>query len=272
MRQRAGWIWLIAGIVIALFAGLMTFRTLATATATRALQAQVPMTQVVVAARDVPANNLLIPADLEVKEVPDQFIPATSLSDMNEALDKVTTVNLSTGEVLQASRLITPNVTVAENLAFTIPAGKVVMAMPAVDLMSKSGILKANDKVDVHVTMKVASSGSDSSESFTTISALQSLTITAIVVSQLDLPEGPSAPGSSSDSSKSPTPLLFALDPQDALVLKYMLDTGSIVSLVLRASKDDELSRTEPVDLPYLSDKYNFTVPTTSGGGAGGGQ
>ncbi|MBK7202786.1 hypothetical protein [Candidatus Amarolinea dominans] len=43
----------------------------------------------------------------------------------------------------------------ATNLAFTIPAGKVVMALPRLDLMSKLGLLKAGDMVDLLVSVNV---------------------------------------------------------------------------------------------------------------------
>ncbi|MBK7202785.1 hypothetical protein [Candidatus Amarolinea dominans] len=57
--------------------------------------------------------------------------------------------------------------------------------------------------------------------------------------------------------------LLFALDPQDALVLKYLKDSGGIIDIVLRANNSDEFARTEPVDPPYLVDKRHFQIPAT---------
>ncbi|MBK6430470.1 MAG: Flp pilus assembly protein CpaB [Anaerolineae bacterium] len=262
MRQRAGWFWLVTGILVALFAGFMTFRTLAQATVNQALLQDVPVSQAVVAARDVPANTVLTADDLEVREMPDQFLPAGAVRDINDALDKITTVQMITGEVVQSLRLVTPDVTVATNLAFTIPAGKVVMALPPLDLMSKLGLLKAGDKVDLLVSVNVGDSAS--SGQLATISSLQNLTITAIVMPQIDIPQGATvSPDGSGKESGSVQALLFALDPQDALVLKYLKDSGGIIDIVLRANNSDEFARTEPVDLPYLVDKYHFQIPAT---------
>ncbi len=264
MRQRAGWFWLVAGILVALFAGMMTFRTLAQATGNQALE-EVPVSPVVVAARDVPANVVLTADDLEVREVPDQFLPASALRDINDALDKISTVQMSTGEVVQSQRLVAPDKTVTSNLAFTIPPGKVVMAIPPLDLMSKIGVLKPGDKVDLLVSLDVGSGAGD--QEMATISSLQNMTITAIVMPQIDIPQGATMPGGDKNNEGgSAQALLFALDPQDALILKYLKDSGGVFDIVLRANNSEEFARTEPVDLAYLADKYHFQIPAPQEG------
>lgn len=265
MRQRAGWFWLVTGILVALFAGFMTFRTLAQATVNQTLLQDVPVSQAVVAARDVAANTVLTADDLEVREIPDQYLPAGAVRDINDALDRITTVPMVAGEVVQSPRLVSPDKTVTTNLAFTIPPGKVVMAVPPLDLMSKLGLLKAGDKVDLLVSITVGDSANGTQ--LATISSLQNLTITAIVMPQIDLPQGATNPLNGGDQeSSSVQALLFAFDPQDALVLKYLKDSGGIIDIVLRANSSDEFVRTEPVDLPYLVDKYHFQIPATQQG------
>ena len=61
-----------------------------------------------------------------------------------------------------------------------------------------------------------------------------------------------------SGSGKSTVALLLALDPQDALVLKHLKDTGAIFDLVLRSPTSNLLFDLEPVTDEYLIDLYGL--------------
>jgi len=56
-----------------------------------------------------------------------------------------------------------------------------------------------------------------------------------------------------------PQALLIALDPQDALILKHLLDRGDVlISMVMRAPTNDQLFETQPVDQDYVYDRYRL--------------
>jgi len=57
--------------------------------------------------------------------------------------------------------------------------------------------------------------------------------------------------------------ILFALSPQDALVLKYAKDAGGIQDIVLRSPGADGPFSTEPVDIDYIINRYQ--IPTEVG-------
>jgi Flp pilus assembly protein CpaB len=53
---------------------------------------------------------------------------------------------------------------------------------------------------------------------------------------------------------------ILALEPQDALVLKYLKDADAVMDLALRNIADETEHPTRPVDLLYLIDKYELPV------------
>ncbi len=53
-----------------------------------------------------------------------------------------------------------------------------------------------------------------------------------------------------------PRALLLAIDPQDALVLKYMKDVGATVDMVLRAPGAEGEFAVDPVNLDYVINGY----------------
>ena len=55
--------------------------------------------------------------------------------------------------------------------------------------------------------------------------------------------------------------LLLALDPQDALVLKHLRDTGAIFDFVLRSPTSNVLFDLEPVTADYLVDLFGLEGP-----------
>lgn len=84
----------------------------------------------------------------------------------------------------------------------------------------------------------------------------------------------PNAPeGAGGDPNAQPTPLPTAIPApdvvtlvmsrQDALVLKFALETGALIDLALRSALDDEIEdvSTDTVTLRYIIDFYNLTIP-----------
>jgi Flp pilus assembly protein CpaB len=123
------------------------------------------------------------------------------------------------------------------------------MAIPPADLMSKVGILKPGDHVDLLFTLNLPATtagGEAQQEEQSTFSLLQNITIAAIV----------GQPTANNQASAAPQALLLTIAPQDALVLKYAQDTGGILDIVLRAPGVEGPFETEPVDAGYMIDRY----------------
>ncbi len=273
MKRKAGWIWMIAGILMALLAGFLTFRTLSGTAALTAETGEIPTTPVVVAVRTIPMNHAIIAADIALRNMPNEMIPEGAVQTLESALGRISRTELHTGEILLEQRLIHPDKVVKEALAFAIPEGHVVIALPPADLMSQLGVLQAGDRIDFLVSLEVpglpttdGSQQSSSDTSIVTVNAMQNLEITALAMGVL--PQGTDNKQLLSGDSAGvelgvPTALLFAVTPQDALILKHVQDAGGIIDIALRAPDDDQFIETDPVSLKYLQDLYRMDLPVS---------
>ncbi len=51
------------------------------------------------------------------------------------------------------------------------------------------------------------------------------------------------------------------MEPQDAVVLKYAIDTESPLDLVLRAGDNERFFDVDAVHINTVSERYRFTAP-----------
>ncbi len=219
-----------------------------------------------VVVRDIPARAMLKEGDVTVEEVPADMVPAGAVRSADEAVGKIARVQLVPGEILVSERLVDPTAT-GKDVAFTMPEDYVIVALPATDLLSQSNILRPGDKVDIMVS--VDTGGNAARGSMVTLDSLQNVVIQGILASKIsDVKSG--AFGGKSTNKKTaiqmppPDGLLIAVSPQDALVLKYFKDAGGTFDLALRSPTHTRTTETSPVDLEYLSDRYQFVLPKQS--------
>jgi len=274
MGRLRGCLWLTAGLVVAVLAGAVAFITLQRATAQRAGEDVLsgPQVPVVVAARAIEVRSPLTAEDLELKELPVEAAPEGAVRELEEAVGKITLVDLYPGEVILAQRLVDPNVITGDGrLALVVAEDEVLMAFPAQDLMSRVGVLKPGDHVDLLFsldfpvnrgtevspaageTAEGEAAGAGQEEEQATFNLLQNVTIAAIVTGQT--PTGGEAGAAEA--------ILLTVSPQDALLLKYAKDAGGIVDIVLRAPGTERPFSTEPVDVDYMIHRYR--IPTEIG-------
>ena len=157
MARTRGCLWLMAGAVVALLAGLVGYLTLSNATAQRDAPAGgLPEVQVVVAAQAVAVRSALTDKDVVLRSVPVNLAPEGALQETRAVVGKVAMTDLVPGEVILQQRLADPNVTARDGRAALMMAGdEVLMAFPAADLLSKAGVLKAGDHIDLLFSLQV---------------------------------------------------------------------------------------------------------------------
>ena len=95
---------LIIGVLLAVFAGVGTF-VYASGAGGPTPAAAIPTTPVLVAAREIPAKTTITQADLKVIEFNLDSKPAAAMSKQEDAIGKVTTTAISTGEPVLLSKL-----------------------------------------------------------------------------------------------------------------------------------------------------------------------
>jgi pilus assembly protein CpaB len=274
MGRLRGFLWFTAGLIVAVLAGFVGFITLSRAAAQGAgEEAAIPSVPVVVASRSVEVRSLLTMEDLVAKEMPVDTVPEGAVREPVEAVGKITLVDLYPGEVILVQRLADPNVIAGDGrLALVVADDEVLMAFPAQDLMSRVGVLKPGDHVDLlfsldfpvnrsiagllesEETEEGGAKAAARQEEQSTFNVLQNVTIAAIVAGRT--PTG-------GTEARAPEAILLTVTPQDALILKYVKDADGILDIVLRAPGAEQPFSVDPVDVDYVINRYQ--IPTEVG-------
>jgi pilus assembly protein CpaB len=263
MGRLRGCLWLTAGLLVALVAGVVAFMALSRAAAQRSGAVQeIAQVDVVVATGRAPVRSVLTADNVRVKQMPVAAVPEGALQDPGQAVGRITLVELYPDEVILAPRLVDPNLLPPDGrMALALDGDKVLMAYTADDLLSRAGMVKPGDHVDLLATLdfpavRMAGGGSGQDTAPASFTVLQNLAIAAIV-------GAPIPSGQESVGAALPAALLLAVSPQDAVTLKYVKDAGGRIDIVLRAPGAEQPFTVEPVDWNYLIDKYQ--IPTGVG-------
>ncbi len=264
MQRRKGCLWLLLGLFLALAAGGVAFSAMLQVTKASSTRAQVerPTVDAVVTIDAVPAGKLLGPGDVKLRPVPADLIPTDALRKVEEVTGKIAANPLAANEIVQASRLTDPGKR-GRDISFELQNGQVLMAFPAEDLMGSSGLLRVGDRVDVLFSVIVKpkdEKGQNKEGQLVSFDSLQNVTVAGVVT--VDTARGNAKAGDQPGTQKIRS-ILLALSPQDALIVKNLKDTGSIVDLVLRAPADKQRFETQPVNGDFLVDRYRLPVPGT---------
>lgn len=283
MSRRTGIILAILGISFALIGGILVgsllFRRAAPSGPTPTPPP--PLTeQVVIITHDMALGSVLSEADLREEEVPLGLAPRGALVQIGEGVGRMIKQDMVSGEIVMSQHLADPT-NIHRDLAFILQDDEVLMAFPVVDLMGQLEMLARGDQVDIFVT--ISQSVRQPEEGVTlavetpepetkefTLDAMQRVEITATVVEIAGgQGEGQGQPIINEEGTPVPTPtpspqqrntvaLLLAMDPQDALVLKHLKDTGAIFDFVLRSPTSNIIFDLEPVTSEYLIDLYGL--------------
>lgn len=273
MTRLRGFLWLLAGLVVALLAGFVAFQTL-TGLVDQPQSEQGglsgPLVDVVVAERALAVRSALALEDLSVRQIAVSAVPEGAAPDIDSVVGQMTLVDLFPGEVILAQRLADPNVTSGDGrLALILAEDEVLMAVPAGDLLSRTGVLKPGDHVDILFSLdfpvnRGALGGTEQDrEEQATFNLLENVSIAALVGEPaVNVEKGLSQEASGAVNDR-PDALLLTVSPQDALVLKYMLDAEGTMDLVLRAPGVDRPLEGDPVDVDFVINRYD--IPTEVG-------
>src|SRR5215217_9614474 len=132
MRQR-GLLLMVIGVTAALVAGLLVYYLSATAQGQPApvvviapTVTPLPVQNVLLAARDIPARHVIMATDVVTREYPVGLVPADAFSSATDVLSQTATVPVLGGEVLVKRQFVEAN---GRNGASSVlPPGKVMVA------------------------------------------------------------------------------------------------------------------------------------------------
>ncbi len=259
MKFRRGWIFYLAGLLLAIAAGVLAVLALRQAVPTP--EPIRPATRpVIVAKQPIAARQVVLIDMLDVHDFPLEEIPSGAIFRMEDAVGKLSFQSVAVGQPLLAQNLAslltggTGNITTTAKLAALLPADKIGVALPANDLLSKSGEVDTGDHIDILASMVVVGSEQGKGGQVTLLT-LQDIP----VVKTLEQAAQQSNNGQPQRGAI--TGLIVAVDPQDAVTLKYFIDSGANVSIAVRPPNLTSIFQVIPATLNYLADRFGIKVP-----------
>ena len=156
------------------------------------------------------------------------------------------------------------------DIAYVMSETHVLMAFPATDLISRNSIIQRGDIVDLYATIssEIETINENGETEITTtrltLDSMQRVDITAMVAQIIVNEEQVRAEAGEDETvpreSVNILSYLLALDPQDALILKYLKDSGAVFDLVLRAPTSTGQFNLTPVTAEYLKELYGLEI------------
>jgi pilus assembly protein CpaB len=219
---------------------------------------------------------------LAVRDWPEQLVPPGALSDPQDAVGRVASSAISTGEVVLVAK-ITGEISKV-GVAAILPPGLVAIVLSLPPVSAAAGNLHDGDTVDVLLSLDYAvydETGDQSKSQYTTFYTIQDVRVVSVgggeasptPDSSASTGTGPSATARSGQSvATGPLLVTLMVTPQDALILKYARERGT-VDLVLRSPNFHDLVETDPVYLDYIMRRFDLPRPviihqsTTTGAG-----
>ena len=263
MRRR-GLLLMIFGVLAAGVAGVLVYY-LSTSTGAQAAPppptpqataTPIPVQSVLLAARDIPARTVITAQDVVTREFPVGLAPADAIREPGEVLSQTATTPVFAGEVLLKRQFIEAN---GLNGASTIiPAGKVLVAFPATDMLNATGAVQAGDHVDILISLPVSGTTALNADAPAQEAGGRKSLVTQATMQNVEVySTGVWSPSGGNDQASLKV-ITFIVDRQEALILKYIKDSGGSIDLVVRSAADEQPGSTDPVSLDYLVDLYHF--------------
>jgi pilus assembly protein CpaB len=264
--KNSGLIWWIGAFVLAALAGILTYGLLTSSVPAAASGSNQNTTSVIVAAQDIPFRRSIREEDLATINLPVESVPVGAAITLDQVVGKMSTVDLFANEPLLTQQLVTPDV-VTQQVALSVPDGKIVMVVPTQSKLISNRLIRPGDFIDMIATFDVeVQKGGEKVFDPKTVSILEALEIHAIILPGTTVEEGPTGAVNMQEGGVFRTAdgegqsVLLAIDLQDAMTVRHILNVGGTLDMALRPSGDESLPDTEVVDQRYLADRFNIDL------------
>lgn len=251
-KRRARLI-LILGVVLAIFAGAGTF--FYASNAQTAVAPVIETTQVLVAAREIPAKTTLTAADLKVQSYNVDAKPAAALVKPEDAIGKVTITPISVGEPLLPSK-------------FSDPKNPVFVVIPATALAADGAIKSDTPNFRaMSITIPDANAVGGIIAPGDIVDLLYAFNFDPTKV--FDKPKTTQTPDFSAKIILERVPVLartlasytIRVDALTAERLAYLQASGGQLSFLLRAPKDERAAGTQGTTFAGMWNAFHLAVP-----------
>jgi pilus assembly protein CpaB len=255
------------GLVAAILASLVVFYLVtnvpkAAEPTVNAGPTAVPQREVVIAATDILANTVITTSQVTTASYPVNLVPADAIDSISNVVNTTAKTNVFSGQILLQRQFLAAAGRTGASV--NIPPGKVLVAFPSTDMLNATGAVQPGDHVDIMISIPISGTTRlDAGASEET----QVLPDKPALVSQVTLqnievytvgqwtPPGQQADAQAASALKIIT---FIVDHQEALILKFVKDSGGTIDLAVRSAADNQNVQTDPVTLDYVVDLYHL--------------
>jgi pilus assembly protein CpaB len=282
LRQRTGLVLMLVGILLAGVVTLLVIRLVNQAT--EAGRSQIRQVAVVTSTKDIPDQTVITGEGLLVKPFPVEFAPSGALGSMDQVVGKFANGFIAKDQVIVAGQ-ITPTRR-SPILSDRVPMGKVAIWLPMPELMGAANVLKVGDHVDILLSLPMGGAGgSGTGSGLSTQTTLQDVEVFRLGYEEINLAQstaiGPNAqppaagqpkpgtgpatlntaPQDAQNAPASKNAIGFLVDHQDAVIIKFIKDSGGTIDLALRSSEEEQVVRTEAITMDSVVDRFRFRIP-----------
>jgi pilus assembly protein CpaB len=263
LNQR-GLLFILLGLIAAVAAAAVVY-SLSNGVAAKTSSVTVPTAvpqrgiDIVVARQDIAANTKIITDMLTLKQYPLDLLPSDGYTSTAPLVGTTTKVKVLQGDPLRRGQFIAAGGRIGASV--NVEKGKVLVAFPSTDIRNSTGAVQPGDHVDILLTLPISGTARLDAGAGTE-SQLQSgknlvsqATLQNIQVYSTGEWTPPNAQGG--ENARGLKIITFIVDHQEAIILKFVKDSGGVIDLVVRSLEEKDTVVTDPVNLDYLVDLYN---------------
>jgi len=270
--SRRSLLWFFVSIVLAILAGAVAIYVLNMGEPPGDV---IPKQQVVVARTPIAAGSRISVDNVTLVEKDLDSIPSGAILDVQDVDGAKAIRGIAEGEFILMQYIVPEGGGAVKEIL----EDKIAIALPADDILSGWGTIVPGDHVDVLFTLDVLLEKPmfledietvDEAQIYQNLERDQSLdNISVLTLQNLEVlqiieepqPELQAQPQEGEQVGLPKQALILKIDPQDAVVLKYLIDSAGTIDLALRSPDNDILFNVQPVNINYLMLRYGIVVP-----------
>jgi pilus assembly protein CpaB len=221
-----------------------------------------PQRDVVIAATDIAANSVITRSQVTTASYPVNLIPADAIGSISEVVNTTAKSAVFSGQILLVRQFMAAQGRTGASV--NIPPGKVLIAFPSTDMLNATGAVQPGDHVDIMISIPISGTtrlDAGTSEDTQLLPGQRAL-VSQVTLQNIEVytvgqwtPPGQEA---NTDTRNALKIITFIVDHQEALILKFVKDSGGTIDLAVRSAADNQNVQTDPVTLDYLVDLYGF--------------
>jgi pilus assembly protein CpaB len=269
LSNRRGLVFLVIGLVAAVGAGILVYLISNNAAQTAVDVAPKPTPvagqQVLMAFKDIDANTVVTTSMVATATFPSDLVPGDAYTSTAGLIGQTARIKVFAGQILLQRQFIAANGRIGSSAS--VVKGKVLVAFPSTDIINSTGAVQPGDHVDILLSIPISGSArldqaapSASQQQGGAAALVSQATLQNIEVANVGVwtPPNQGADTTQNQNNQGLKIISFQVDHQEALILKFVKDSGGTIDLVVRSLEDGATVDTDPVNLDYLVDTYRF--------------